>query len=666
MHFETEERGKRRTYHIRKSVTTLGRDMGCDISMASVSVSRRHVSFTQDGSTLLFKDLGSRNGLKLNGVQTREGVLADGDRLSIGELVLLFRSGTGEPAAASPPPPSEPEPARPPTGDENAPTPLDLSFSAAPPAAPPSPVPAPDPADPAGIPSTAMPPPVIPFWKNRRILAVGAACILLIAGLAVAKVLLPKPAVHIEVYTHDRYLADLMKAVDAFRESEDLRKAGVPHQPRLSEARRILQEADRRFPPPQGEGWANLLDRALAFHERLGKDYRNYPDDDAHDAWEALKKQRGLPEDIQILATARLKWMESENGALKALDDGKLAAEAGKRDEAIAILLKVAPGTLAHPEALAMAARFRKEALEALLAQSDERCRDAAWDQATAALEKGKNYASSPEENDAIQNRLQKIQSERREEQDLAQAQKAFALGEKGYAEAKSLLARIPQESNRHAQATDILQRIAERENLAQLRALFADGKGPELLQAIASSAITGGEVSKLKDLATQAVAASTQMQTLTTAGRIQEARGAAQRLKDLLAAPQHEHNPYRMTAEAFLAEWTPSRIADQHLKKGLDCIDRSQDEIEARKEFDLALAADPTMLAVGEAIKKRIYPKVRKLRTDAYDLEREGQLEQAKSILQRVKDMLRASDAEYWTRANKDLEELAEKMKAP
>jgi pSer/pThr/pTyr-binding forkhead associated (FHA) protein len=69
----------------------VGRTVGCDLVVDDALVSRRHASFRVNGDNVELSDLGSRNGVTVNGKRVQGTVtLETGDRVTIGsqELVL--------------------------------------------------------------------------------------------------------------------------------------------------------------------------------------------------------------------------------------------------------------------------------------------------------------------------------------------------------------------------------------------------------------------------------------------------------------------------------------------------------------------------------------------------------------------------------------------------
>jgi FHA domain/Domain of unknown function (DUF1707) len=83
----------------------LGRSRDCDCVLAEPSVSRRHAELRRDGARWILRDLGSRNGTRVNGVRLLdETEVWPGDRVSFGDA--RFRLGEAPRSAATSPPPA--------------------------------------------------------------------------------------------------------------------------------------------------------------------------------------------------------------------------------------------------------------------------------------------------------------------------------------------------------------------------------------------------------------------------------------------------------------------------------------------------------------------------------------------------------------------------------
>jgi hypothetical protein len=79
---------------------TLGRSRDCDCVLAEPSVSRRHAELRREGGRWLLRDLGSRNGTRVNGVRLLDATeVCPGDRVSFGDA--RFRLGEAPRSAAT-------------------------------------------------------------------------------------------------------------------------------------------------------------------------------------------------------------------------------------------------------------------------------------------------------------------------------------------------------------------------------------------------------------------------------------------------------------------------------------------------------------------------------------------------------------------------------------
>jgi pSer/pThr/pTyr-binding forkhead associated (FHA) protein len=74
----------------------VGRDPACDISETNDPLmSRRHAAFNAGPREVIVRDLGSRNGILVNGVKTPESVLKSGDVVQIGHLQVRYVDEVG-------------------------------------------------------------------------------------------------------------------------------------------------------------------------------------------------------------------------------------------------------------------------------------------------------------------------------------------------------------------------------------------------------------------------------------------------------------------------------------------------------------------------------------------------------------------------------------------
>ena len=72
------------------SKTTVGRDSTADIQIGDNGLSRKHFEILWDGSSAVLRDLGSTNGVKVNGRKIDQVVLQNGTAFSAGRTNFLF------------------------------------------------------------------------------------------------------------------------------------------------------------------------------------------------------------------------------------------------------------------------------------------------------------------------------------------------------------------------------------------------------------------------------------------------------------------------------------------------------------------------------------------------------------------------------------------------
>jgi two-component system, cell cycle response regulator len=70
--------------------TVIGRGVDANLRLADQSVSRQHARLTLKADGPLLEDLGSRNGIAVNGVPCSKQQLKDGDKIQIGSCIIKF------------------------------------------------------------------------------------------------------------------------------------------------------------------------------------------------------------------------------------------------------------------------------------------------------------------------------------------------------------------------------------------------------------------------------------------------------------------------------------------------------------------------------------------------------------------------------------------------
>jgi len=80
-----------RTFILEGNEYHMGRHAQCEIVLNDAEVSRRHLKISQAGDDWIVDDLGSTNGTWLNGQRITKQKISPGDRVEIGETVLILR-----------------------------------------------------------------------------------------------------------------------------------------------------------------------------------------------------------------------------------------------------------------------------------------------------------------------------------------------------------------------------------------------------------------------------------------------------------------------------------------------------------------------------------------------------------------------------------------------
>lgn len=87
-----------------RAMVVVGRHPQCDARLDSLRVSRHHCCMTQDHGEVIVRDLGSTNGIRINGQRVELGRLRPGDELSIAHIRYRLDNGQGhDPTLADPP-----------------------------------------------------------------------------------------------------------------------------------------------------------------------------------------------------------------------------------------------------------------------------------------------------------------------------------------------------------------------------------------------------------------------------------------------------------------------------------------------------------------------------------------------------------------------------------
>ena len=86
-----------RLFTLNKPVIIVGRADDSDVRVPAnwpggSSVSRRHAQIRREDADFIVEDLGSQNGIRVNGLATHRNLLRDGYRVSFGSVEFVFHS----------------------------------------------------------------------------------------------------------------------------------------------------------------------------------------------------------------------------------------------------------------------------------------------------------------------------------------------------------------------------------------------------------------------------------------------------------------------------------------------------------------------------------------------------------------------------------------------
>jgi pSer/pThr/pTyr-binding forkhead associated (FHA) protein len=73
-----------------QAVVAIGRDPENDVLLADRSISKRHALMRLVGGEYVIEDLGSLNGIFINGERVKKAALRSGDTLKLGNTILRF------------------------------------------------------------------------------------------------------------------------------------------------------------------------------------------------------------------------------------------------------------------------------------------------------------------------------------------------------------------------------------------------------------------------------------------------------------------------------------------------------------------------------------------------------------------------------------------------
>jgi len=97
----TELKGRR--FLITKETVRIGRSPECEVHLDLASVSRIHARIEENNGLFRVRDLGSRNGIRVNGLRIPESELRSGDTITVGDVELRFELPSDAPSPTAGP-----------------------------------------------------------------------------------------------------------------------------------------------------------------------------------------------------------------------------------------------------------------------------------------------------------------------------------------------------------------------------------------------------------------------------------------------------------------------------------------------------------------------------------------------------------------------------------
>jgi len=88
------ETGEKLEYEVQKNEFYIGRDLSCDLVLEDQRVSMKNTLLLKQGNQFIVKDLDSKNGTFVDGIQIIEKKLIQGSKIQIGNKEMIFSSET--------------------------------------------------------------------------------------------------------------------------------------------------------------------------------------------------------------------------------------------------------------------------------------------------------------------------------------------------------------------------------------------------------------------------------------------------------------------------------------------------------------------------------------------------------------------------------------------
>jgi len=502
--FIVHEKDREYEFLLANGLYIVGRDPTCDLTLDSRRVSRRHMSCTVTEGQVQVKDMGSRNGIAVGGVQVREAVLRDGDEVQIGDVVLEFQGAAGAAPPASDRPvvaaAVEPAPAAEAEVVDSESTPPEGNLLPAK-AADVRPqliqrdgrwfvvdpatgreveiVPAQQAKAPAGRKS------LLSTTKGKLIIGGLAIIVTLILVAALIKTSQPKKPIMTDAQ-YKEFIGNVLKgeqtgelaAVFSGRQYSDVIKRSLDALDRgdtMTAARLAVLAVKSR---PKDETARRVVELVRVW------------DDWKKDFWAHWQKVQGILEDlyegdaspaVQEFTKTYKDFIDKERAYSQYADEARKQYAAKKYEEAWQGLLHVPEGSPVRERDAILFENVKSDFKRHIEEQMKSASVRQDWTEARKWAEKLRDYYSADKER--AQENLTKYADYEGHASLMQQAKDALA--KNGFADADRLLRSIPEGSPYHAEAQRLLQRAKADEVYAGALALYNQGASDEALKSL-------------------------------------------------------------------------------------------------------------------------------------------------------------------------------------
>lgn len=672
MKFIVKENDEEYEFLLGEGVYVVGRHPTCDLVLRSEKISRRHMSCSVGTSEIKVQDLGSRNGIYLDGSRVKSALVRPGQCLRVGdvELILKGRGGTGAPAAA---PPREEgtdhyeAPEGPVSVEDQEQTPVDESALPARTDGPQAQVVKRDGRWFAVDSAIGRQVEIVPAERQRSLLErllptrkirigaiVGAIFVLLLFAAALYKGIRPDRSSPMPGERYSRLMDGAIRALDQGERSRSLELARMAARGRPERAApQILIELAGLWEP-----WHDSFMEHWSPVNRLLEELRDYYN--SQECKEFVRKYTD--------------WIDRQLTYFAAYNEARAALEAGRYEEAFKALdsAEIPDDAVVRTEKSAFLQGVRNQFRQHIDRQIEDATSRRDWTMAEQWAEKLRTYF--PEQSEAAEQQLERFRGYARDKRCLEQARQRIQEGRFG--EAADILGRVPDSSPHHEEAARLMARTDAGGMCARALSLYHKGKIDEALDMLREKDDPGctslrDHLEAVRETYRAAVKAEAN-QKLLDAGELWRGLKAAQEsffrkehpelASDTLVNGQDlPENHYYSEATSSLRTMTERRtqLALTLVEQGKTLVEQENYQ-EAKKLYERARTLDPEGQAGTKALEQLRSQGHKDYWSALVEMDKDPQ--KALELLERASVLLPADD-EYYPRVLKKKKEARQKL---